>query len=80
MTGHVFDYSVYSFNDGAWGSTHALTYNVYFTDLARQARERYNQQTDGDKNETRYNECCPQWQKSKNIYDADGNLHRGFLN
>lgn len=48
-----------------------------FTDLARQARERYNQQTDGDQEmaQDTMNVAPPMAKKAKYLRDADGNLY-----
>ena len=48
-----------------------------FTDLARQARERYNQQTDGDQEmaQDTMNVAPPMAKKAKYLRDADGTLY-----
>ena len=48
-----------------------------FTDLARQARERYNQQTDGDQEmaQDTMNVAPPMAKKAKFLRDADGTLY-----
>lgn len=53
-----------------------------FTDLARQARERYNQQTDGDQEMAQDTmNVAPPMAKKQNIYVTQTVTYtRGFLN